>query len=252
MMKRLLFCGIAALVAAVPSRADWDPGDGHKMHSPQLPDPNGWDVDVQQYYVADDWTCSSTGTVSDVHFWLSWQGDHAGPPSIDSITLRIHADIPAGTGGINFSRPGNLLWTGIFQQTDFTYRLGGNGPQGYVFNPSLLPGGGYFAPPDHTKYWQINIEDIADPFVQQVGTIYWLDLSVSGTSYVGWKTSDNHHGDAAVSRPAAGGSPWAPMYDPYQPAQGLDMAFVITPEPSAAMLGLFGTVLLALRRRLIS
>jgi len=29
-----------------PVRADWDPGDGHKMHFPQLPDPEGWDVRI--------------------------------------------------------------------------------------------------------------------------------------------------------------------------------------------------------------
>ena len=33
------------VIVAGSARADWDKGDDHKMHWPQLPDPNGWDVD---------------------------------------------------------------------------------------------------------------------------------------------------------------------------------------------------------------
>ncbi len=55
------------------------PEDGHKMHFPQLPDEDGWDVNATQPQVlADDWTCSQTGWVKDIHFWGSWQGGDAG------------------------------------------------------------------------------------------------------------------------------------------------------------------------------
>ena len=40
--------------------ADWNEGDGHKMHYPQLPDPNGWDVDFHDWMLADDWQCSES------------------------------------------------------------------------------------------------------------------------------------------------------------------------------------------------
>ena len=55
--------------------ADWDPDDGHKMHFPQEPDPNGWDVNFHDWMLGDDWKCSETGPVTDIHFWISWRGD---------------------------------------------------------------------------------------------------------------------------------------------------------------------------------
>jgi hypothetical protein len=83
--------GLMTLAAAGTVRADWNPNDPYKMHFPQLPDPNGWDVafawqdpgvpgigqPAQRVpnFLADDWRCSETGPVSDVHFWLSMQGD---------------------------------------------------------------------------------------------------------------------------------------------------------------------------------
>ena len=56
-------------IAARPASADWSPGDGHKMHRPQLPDPAGWDVAVSSpgYRLADDWGCTATGPVTDIH-----------------------------------------------------------------------------------------------------------------------------------------------------------------------------------------
>ncbi|MCJ7578787.1 MAG: hypothetical protein MUO91_10085, partial [candidate division Zixibacteria bacterium] len=46
----------------------------HKMHFPQLPDLEGWDVyAVYPKTLADDWKCSATGPVTDIHFWGSWK-----------------------------------------------------------------------------------------------------------------------------------------------------------------------------------
>ena len=50
-----------------------------KMHFPQLPDPNGWDVKADGgLCLADDWQCDGTGPVRDIHFWGSWKGDVVG------------------------------------------------------------------------------------------------------------------------------------------------------------------------------
>jgi hypothetical protein len=46
-------------------------------------------------------------------------------------------------------------------------------------------------PNDHVRYWQVNITDIGDPFIQQADTLYWLDLQVQGLTngyLIGWKT----------------------------------------------------------------
>ena len=59
-----------AVVVAESARADWSEGDPHKMHYPQLPDPNGWDVNAtHKKMVADDWKCSSSGLITGIHIW---------------------------------------------------------------------------------------------------------------------------------------------------------------------------------------
>ena len=69
------------------ARADWDPGDPYKMHFPQLPDPNGWDVQAEYPYLADDWLCTQSGPVNEIHFWCSWKEDL--PADINSIEVGI-------------------------------------------------------------------------------------------------------------------------------------------------------------------
>ncbi|MEZ6319424.1 MAG: PEP-CTERM sorting domain-containing protein, partial [Phycisphaerales bacterium] len=93
------------------------------------------------------------------------------------------------------------------------------------------------------------IEQIADPFYQEAGTIYWLDLSVitlDPLARVGWKTSLDHFEDDAVWSVAGLG--WQELFDPFN-GQSLDLAFVITPEPATAVLLGVGTVLACRRRR---
>ena len=68
------FAMVCVALYAAPARADWQPGDGHKMHFPQLPDEDGWDVNATMgVCLADDWMCSETGPVEDIHFWGSWK-----------------------------------------------------------------------------------------------------------------------------------------------------------------------------------
>ena len=74
------------MLATAPVVADWDPGDGHKMRFPQLPDlnPTGLDAnatDLHQLALADDWKCSQTGPVSDIHIWGSFKNDVEPPDS---------------------------------------------------------------------------------------------------------------------------------------------------------------------------
>ena len=61
----------ALALAAGPAAAYWDVSMPHKMHFPQLPDPFGWDVHFEDYYVADDFECSESGPLRDIHFWIS-------------------------------------------------------------------------------------------------------------------------------------------------------------------------------------
>lgn len=246
-MKHSIMSLLVIALLASPCLADWDPGDSHKMHYPQLPDPNGWDVRGDMTTLADDFLCTGTGPITDVHFWGSWLGNLEG--QIQNIHLSIHADIPADLSPTGYSMPETFpLWEyDVFD--DFGIRP--------VDPPSLQgwydPLSGEFIEQDHDAYYQYNIY-IPEPlaFHQQEGTIYWLDVRVDlpagGTiNEWGWKTSMSPHfnDDAVYWDPTA--SMWQELRDPIT-QESLDLAFVITPEPASISLLLLGGLVL-LRRR---
>jgi len=253
----MLVVALAAVSLVVPALADWDPvydptgGTivNHKMHYPQLPDPNGWDVNATWPKVlADDWMCSQTGPVSDIHFWGSWRHDQQAP--IEGIHVSIHEDIPDPDGptGPAFSQPGNLLWARDFLPGEFKERWWGVGDQGW-YDPNTQEA----VRPDHFNTYQYNLVDIKNPFYQKRGQIYWLDISVMLPAGIppswGWKTSLQHWNDDAVWGDYPSPVQWHELRDPYL-NHSLDLAFVITPEPaSLTLLALGGLVLLRRRQR---
>src|SRR5262245_31500720 len=110
-MRQFLVTTICVLLTSSPALADWAVGDSFKMHFPQLPDPNGLDVSFERpRMLADDWLCTETGPVSDIHFWLSHQGDPDPLPLLLGLRVEIFANIPASPLG-GFSRPGASLWS---------------------------------------------------------------------------------------------------------------------------------------------
>jgi len=238
-MKYKLFVIVIMMLLIVSSisfsftvLADWNPGDPYKMHFPQLPDPSGWDVDATyieavwpQNCLADDWMCTESGPVSDIHFWGSWLGDHVG--TIMAFVVAIAADIPTDPPLIPYSRPGVTLWERTFYPDDWIVAGPWDGLQGYYD-----PGEGYWIPDDHMLYWQYNIEHIPDPFYQEVETIYWLSISaIVMPDYPqqrwGWKSSLDHWNDDAVHGfwyELA----WIDLWEPPDFETSLDLAFVIT------------------------
>ena len=245
MKKTIAILAVAALVAPA-ALGDWDPGDGYKMaNDPQLPDPNGWDIHAEGFFMADDWLCSETGPVSDIHFWYSKHGDVG---DLYGGTIQIFSDDPDPDGeGPEFSHPKLPVWTDWFGpgSLDFSTRLYGVGDQGWYDLVS-----GTYEENDHTEIWQCNIVDIPDPFIQQEGTVYWLGIhleAVDEADELGWKTSLNHWNDDAARWHY---NEWLELRDPITD-ESLDMAFVITPEPTTmGVLALSGLAVLRRRRRL--
>lgn len=235
------------------ARADWNPGDAHKMHFPQLPDPNGFDVEFipspvagQQILLADDWRCSETGPVEDIHFWFSSKGDslnlgHPIAQQIFGVGVKIRANIPAalpGQPGLPYSTPGAILWQREFNASDFpgkvAFRLYGTGQQAFwhlPFGAAVLN--------DHQNIFQCNITDISSPFCQHEGDVYWLEVTMSSAQPTGWKSSDRnqypppytgqHYEDDAVYHWQQV-TDWQELHYPIGPYQGqsMDLAFVIS------------------------
>jgi len=232
MKKKIIGIFVMTLLMAASTVvvADWDPEDGHKMHFPQLPDPNGWDVyataGLDQFppiALADDWQCPESGWIKDIHFWGSWWGDIEG--EIDHFVIGIAANLPAD-GQIPWSRPGETLeeWTIYNWKERGPYY----GDQGWYWPDHME-----WVPGDHDRYWQYNVFlDEEDWFWQEAGTIYWLFISaIVEPDYEeqplwGWKsTTENlHFMDDAVWA-YWGELFWEPLT--YPTGMTMDLAFVV-------------------------
>ena len=263
MMKMALIGALCVLVVAGIGSADWDPPDGHKMHFPQTPKMvGGWDVKASYYrMLADDWQCSKSGLVTDIHVWVSYMDDLYFVP--DKVHTAIWSDDPVGDSGIvgedptnTYSKPLDQLWHKDWVPPEFSIRYWDEGPQGWYDpqfdivdpQPPLDPA----LNPDHRNVYQINM--FLDPLQEEVfsqveGTIYWLEFSVPEPieGNIGWKQSDRPFQDDAVWRPEANEN-WEELYDPFT-GESMDLAFVITPEPTTVGLMLFGLFALLRRKR---
>ncbi len=278
-----MFCVLVSLWFLTPAlvRADWNVGDPFKMHYPQLPDlnPTGLDVLATRNpnftlpdppgpawkVLADDFLCTQTGPITDVHIWGSWLNDEVFTGV--QFKLSIHRDIPAPpTGGT--SMPADPpLWQAIVAPS--SQRLYSEIPAGVDPEQFYDPNINQIIGTDR-QIWQYNFVDLPDPFIQEKGQIYWLDVQalVPDTSpfLFGWKTTNpqitQHFMDDAVyaDTPAFG----APAILPYKPLEypdghpygglSIDLAFVITgvPEPASfALLGIALAAALITRRRQI-
>lgn len=204
--------------------AHWDPGDGHKMHFPQLADPHGWDVCFDRLVIADDFACSGSGAITDIHFWISWRDD------IEDEVLRWDIFIYDDAGG----KPGLPLWK--FKEGKIKVRLLGPSMQGWLC-PCIDCESLDEAPDNHQLYAQINITEIAEPFEQEANNRYWLVIHaavpINETGQVqprvGWKTTPPQlqWGSGALWKkwPFSSSAGWFPVHG--SDGNRYDMAFVI-------------------------
>ncbi len=238
------FCcwGILCLVLVFPVYAqdnlvpdcDWRQGQPHKMHWPQLPDltPQGLDVDVSSQ-LADDFRCTQSGPITDIHLWGGFQRDAAPDQSGGLVfQLSLYSDIPATADA--WSRPGLLLWTRHFQPGQYNVRYVTDGDVGW-FDPHS----GYYDPQDHWDTYQYNFCIGQDPFYQEAGKIYWLGMRVLNaageTHWFGWRNAqpERHWNDAGVYLDTT--NVWQRLdYPEGHELVGnkMDLSFVITGDPA--------------------
>jgi hypothetical protein len=268
-MKRLMTICLCVLFFAGTTLAHWNLGNPAKWV--QLPDLTPTGIDVWntgwEHPIADDFECTSTDPIIDVHLWGSWLNDEH-EAFLSRIWLSIYDDDPVGTEGPDpenqFSKPGLFRWEGEFTPSG----VGVDGSYTERAYYRLTTGAEMFWNPNtgamgaDTIVWQYNISiDPAKAFVQEGSDteprIYWLVVNAFpewDNEEYGWKTrdiQDGHFMDDAVYWDADTQN-WAPLVypdgHPYE-GQSIDMAFVITPEPATICLLGLGTLSLIRRKR---
>ncbi len=193
----------------------------HKMHFPQLPDLIGWDVNATMPLIlADDWQCSQTGWVTDIHFWGSWKDLDSNPYTDDFFTpapmflLSIHENIPA-SADTPYSRPGRQVW-------GWAGEILGVPSDPPTMESWFDPVTGFTNCNDHVPYWRYdffvaNAYPQADSFFQYEGQIYWLNVSavnIQPPYQWGWKNTTDHFMDDAVFSTNGPAGPWYPIVEP--------------------------------------
>ncbi len=231
---------IPALIAAqAPAAEDglaaWQPGDAHAMHWPQQPDfsANGLDVSLFQTVLADDFRCSASGPVQDIHLWASFQDNgpaEHGPGGL-MVELSLYSDMPGDGKTVN--SPGELLWTQTFSPGQYLVRQAYIGPERW-YDPAT---GQYSANARGLTYqYSFHAEK---PLAQQEGIVYWLGVRVQASNgSIAWRSTGQQrqwNGSAACLLPDE--ATWSPTSVPAghpHAGQGLGLAFVITGADAAA------------------
>ncbi len=234
LLKPLAAAGLVllmALGAPVQSQADYcfTTNTVKWLQPPQIYE--GVDVqDTHGIVLADDFLCTNTGYITDIHLWGSWSNDLAG--SISNFYLFIYSDVPVGPNNPNgFSYPGSLLWHQTFPPGQYSSNTYTNGNESF-WDPSNYVVGG------DSTVWQFCFVPPATNLFYQTGTpassnVYWLVAYAGGipnTNDYGWKSSTSNWNDAAVwggwnnalQQPVGN---WMPMSNPTNSIQQLDLSF---------------------------
>ena len=195
------------------------------------PDPR----DGLTWVLADDFPCTNSGPITDIHLWGSWLFDAVDTNA--TYTLAIWSDAPTNATGLNYSRPDQLLWTQTYGSGQYALCPYANQIENFYDGDSAILGAPSLIGGSSNLFYLCFDASPTNTF-QQTGkpnakTNYWLSVTVqsfAGNRYFGWKSSATAYNDAAVAAfngnfyPLPGD--WHPMTDP----QGipLNMAFKIT------------------------
>jgi hypothetical protein len=199
----------------------------------QSPNLQGLDVwNSGPWMLADDFICTNSGPITDIHIWGSWLNDSVDSNSL-TFSLAIYDNVPVNATN-NYSHPGNLLWQQTFAPGQYAENLFATGSESF-----LDPGPPATMGTDSQAWYYCFYP--TNPFVQ-TGFItapktYWLavyaQLPSGVTSYqYGWKTTVIVRNDTSVHAQWPGFTPtnnpgWTPTL---QSSTGgpLDLSFMLT------------------------
>jgi hypothetical protein len=190
----------------------------------QPPNPVGWDINIKSQTLADDFLCTQTGPITDIHLWTSLR-QGVTPAAPYNFTLSIWSDAPAIPGVSAYSHPNALLKTWTLQPASIEPIT--TPPEGW-YDPFNIPT--EIVPGDHVGMDKYNfLIPAGEEFSQTEGNIYWLSVTAIPTteferSMIGWKTSIEHWNDDGT---AWIGQQWVELRDP-STQQSLDLAFELT------------------------
>lgn len=183
---------------------------------------NGLTVfDTSPKVLGDDFQCTLTGPITDIHLWGAWLFDQIGV--VTNFRVAFFSDVPATQD--TYSRPGNELWSTNFLASQYTQQIYTNAPEQF-YNPNTDTIMG----PDSILFRYNFCIDPAKAFVQTNGVIYWLVVQAQTVNGVfGWKSSTAHCHDDAVWGDTPGPI-WNELRYPGGPLQGqsFDLAFELT------------------------
>ncbi|CAD7773481.1 hypothetical protein DMNBHIDG_00769 [Candidatus Methanoperedenaceae archaeon GB37] len=176
----------------------------------QFPDmANGINILSLDPVVADDWLCIKGKPITEIHFWGSylscdgqvhWEQRNPGPPEnplpptpgLSGFWISFHKNVPAGVDpDMPWSHPGELIkeiWVDFKDVKEIYWDSVSHstGPDGLIWW-------------EHKFYYIVRLEE---PFKQEEGTIYWLNIGATPLPDSrwcwGWETSKDHWNDNAV------------------------------------------------------
>ena len=184
------------LGASAAVKADWDEGDGYKMHWPQLPDLENGQVfesssnDEGTAAMADDFLCTENGYITDIHVWGSWYMDEVCDDALFWIGIFSNISEEDPQNPENYSMPGELLWEREFGSEDYTRRFwASSGTIDYYYPVDWE----IWIREDCSDVYQYNFFiDAEDAFYQEQNEIYWLSVVLTYADDEEWGVEDGY------------------------------------------------------------
>jgi hypothetical protein len=215
----------------------------------QIPEQGQEGVDVSNaaHTLADDFQCTASGLITDIHLWGSFLGDNLPEEGPGGLTFEISvwSDVPVGPGNpVPHSHPGQKLWQMKFNPGQYSAGQILNVVPGEWWHD---PGTQNWVPKADQNIYQFDFYPPKDEaFVQEEGTIYWLAVKFSytgpsqWTGKFGWKTTPSPWNDDACYQNPASPAGWTdmiyqqphPWWDEPNPLyRSVNLAFALSGEP---------------------